>query len=240
MSDPIRIYIGTEPVQWLPTEVLKRSILTRTKAEVEFHNLAGINLGFKKIKMYTGFSFYRFSIPEQCGYKGKAIYLDADMVTLGDINDLYNLDFGGKPALAKVRDKFTMFTSVMLMDCEKLKHWKVREWVALINAGLTSYQGCMAGGPGGMNFGDFGVLPDVWNHFDHYDETTQLIHYTNVPTQPWKRPGHPYRGAFLGELFECLEDGTVTEEQVKKEIDAGHIYPNILLDMKDYVKENKR
>jgi lipopolysaccharide biosynthesis glycosyltransferase len=239
MSEPIRIYIGTEPAQWLPTEVLKRSITTRTKADVEFHDLIGLKLGLK-IQMYTGFSFYRFAIPEQCGYQGKAIYLDADMVTLGDIDELYNLDFQGKPALAKAHDQVVTFTSVMLMDCKKLKHWNVREWVALINAGLTSYQGCMSGGPSGMNFGDFGALPKYWNHFDHYDETTRLIHYTNVPTQPWKRPGHPYRGAFLGELYESLQDGTVTKEDVKREIKAGHVYPNILMDMKDYISETKR
>lgn len=239
MSKPIRIFIGTEPVQWLPTEVLKRSILTRTKAEVEFHDLIGMNLGLK-MKMYTGFSFYRFAIPEQCGYEGKAIYLDADMVTLGDIEELYNLDLSDRPALAKVRDKTTMFTSVMLLDCPRLKHWKVKEWVALINAGLTSYQGCMSGGPSGMNFGDFAVLPDYWNHFDHYDDTTKLIHYTHVPTQPWKKPGHPYRGAFLNELNECLKDGTISEEDVKREIKAKHVYPNILMDMEDFISAKKR
>lgn len=230
MSSPIRIYIGTEPAQWLPTAVLKRSILVRTKAAVEFYDLIGLDLGLKT-KMYTGFSFYRFAIPEQCGYTGRAIYLDADMVVLGDIDQLYQLDMEEKPALARVCDPTTVFTSVMLMNCEKLVHWKIREWVALINAGLTSYQGCMSGSPSGMNFGDFGALPPQWNDFDKYDETTKLIHYTHVPTQPWKRPGHPYKGAFLQELQAALRDGSISREQVEREINAGHIYSGILLDM---------
>ncbi|MEC7839867.1 MAG: glycosyltransferase [Chlamydiota bacterium] len=236
MSDPIKIFIGTEPAQWLPTEVLKRSILTRTKTEVEFCDLIGIDLGLR-LKMYTGFSFYRYAIPEKSDYKGRSLYLDADMVVLGDIADLHNLDMNGHNALARIRNKETYFTSVMLMDCAKLKHWKVKEWVALINAGLTSYSGCMSGGPSGMNHDDFGPLPEEWNHFDHYDDTTKLIHYTNVPTQPWKRPGHPYRGAFLSELKAALDDGTVTEKAVEKEIQAKHIYPNILHDMEEYVSK---
>ncbi len=233
MVDPIRIFIGTEPAQWLATEVLKRSILTRTKAKVEFEDLIGIDLGLR-LKMYTGFSFYRFAIPEKCGYKGRGIYLDADMVVLGDIADLNSMEMNDYPALARIRDPQTAFTSVMLMDCDKLKHWKIKEWVALINAGLTSYPGCMSGGPSGMNHGDFGPLPEVWNHFDHYDDTTQLIHYTNVPTQPWKRAGHPFRGAFLSEMKAAIEDGTVSEKDVLREIEKKHIYPNILVDMEDY------
>ena len=238
MEESIRIFIGTEPAQWLATEVLKRSILKRTDSSVVFNDLIGLDLGLRS-KMYTGFSFYRFAIPEKCGYQGRAIYLDADMVVLGDIANLYNLEMKNYNALARVRDSQSTFTSVMLMDCAKLKHWKVKEWVALINAGLTSYQGCMGGTPAGMNFGDFGPLPEVWNHFDHYNETTQLIHYTHVPTQPWKKEGHPFRGAFLQELKACLEDGTVTEKDVQREIEKKFIYPNILKDMEEYVRENK-
>jgi len=236
MSDPVKIFIGTEPAQWLPTEVLKRSILTRTETEVEFCDLIGIDLGLR-LKMYTGFSFYRYAIPEKSGFKGRSLYLDADMVVLGDINQLNTLEMNGHNALARVRDPHTFFTSAMLMDCDKLKHWKVKEWVALINAGLTSYPGCMSGSPSGMNHDDFGPLPEVWNHFDYYDDTTQIIHYTNVPTQPWKKPGHPYRGAFLTELKAALEDGTVTEEDVHREIKIKHIYPNILHDMEEFISK---
>jgi lipopolysaccharide biosynthesis glycosyltransferase len=232
----IRIFIGTEPMQWLPTEVLKRSVQRRTKAKVEFQNLEGIPLKFKAIKMYTGFSFYRFSIPEKCGFQGRAIYLDADMVCLADIEELYQAEMK-KPALAKTEDDgISFFTSTMLLDCTKLKHWKVHDWVALINAGLTSYQGCMSGTVQGMNHNDFAPLDPLWNDFDHYDEKTRLIHYTNVPTQPWKREGHPFRGAFLSELDTCLKEGSLTRQQVEEEIAKKHIYPTLLEDMEEYMR----
>lgn len=231
----IRVFIGTEPMQWLPTEVLKRSIEKRTKAKVEFSNLEGIPLHFKTVKMYTGFSFYRFSIPERCLFEGRAIYLDADMVCLGDIEELYRFEMV-KPALAKTHDnEVSFFTSTMLLDCARLKSWKIHDWVALINAGLTSYQGCMAGSAQGINHNDFGPLDPTWNDFDHYDKKTKIIHYTNVPTQPWKKGGHPYRGAFLSELSACLEEGSITKELVQEEIEKKHIYPEILKDMEEFM-----
>lgn len=239
MENTIRIFIGTEPMQWLPTQVLKYSVTKRTKEKVEFKDLQNIPLNLKT-KMYTGFSFYRFSIPEACGYKGKAIYLDADMVCLGDIQELFSMDLKGKNALAKKMDDKRFFTSCMLLDCEHLKHWKIHEWVTLINAGLTSYQGTMCGAPEGMNHDDFGDLPPIWNDFDHYDDKTKIIHYTHVPTQPWKKAGHPFRGAFLEELNECLEKGILTREQVQNEVDQKHIYQTLLKDMEDYMTSHKK
>jgi lipopolysaccharide biosynthesis glycosyltransferase len=235
----IRVFIGTEPMQWLPTEVLKHSIIKRTQTPVQFQELKDIPLKLK-IKMYTGFSFYRYYIPEACNYQGRAIYLDADMVCLQDIAQLFELDMQDKGALAKVQNETSFFTSNMLLDCEKLKHWKVHEWVTLINAGLTSYRGCMSGDPTGMNHNDFGPLPDRWNEFDFYDENTKLIHYTNVPTQPWKKPGHPYRGAFLSELKASLADHTIKKEDIEREIVEHHIYPTILQDMEEYVATAKK
>jgi len=225
--EAIRIYIGTEPNQWLPTEVLKHSILKRTKEAVEFHELKGIEIGLKQ-KMYTGFSFFRYYIPELCGYQGKAVYLDADMVCLGDIGELFRMDFKGKGALSKVRDETSYYTSCMPLDCEKLTHWKVKEWALLINAGLTSYSGIMSGDPTGINHDDFGPLDPHWNSFDRFDARTKLIHYTTVPTQPWKRPGHPYREPFLEELKSAAASGAISKGDIEREIEKKHIYEGLL------------
>lgn len=227
----IKVFIGTEEAQWLPTEVLKHSVLRRTKEPVEFKELKNIPLKLQ-IKMYTGFSFYRYYIPEACNFEGRAIYLDADIVVLSDLKELNDLDMQGKGVLARPLEKYeAYFTSVMLMDCAKLKHWKIHEWVALINAGLASYQGTMAGDKSGLNHKDFGPLPEYWNHLDHWDPTTKILHYTYVPTQPWKKGGHPHRNIFLQELQIALNDKILKVEDVKREISAGHIYPQILEDM---------
>jgi len=227
--EPIRIYIGTEPLQWLAMEVLKWSVKTRTNSPVEFFELKDLDLGIES-KMYTGFSFYRFYIPEACGYKGRAIYLDADIVVLSDIKDLFVMDMGDHGALARPSIKNTWYTSVMLLQCGVLKHWVVKEWITLIENQLADYRETMFGGAGGLNHQDFGNLPENWNHLDSADSTTKIIHYTNVPTQPWKKPGHAYADVFLREMKAALDGGGFTAEQVKHEIELGHIYPGVLDD----------
>jgi|694.fasta_scaffold10538_10 lipopolysaccharide biosynthesis glycosyltransferase len=225
----IRIFIGTEPAQWLPTEVLKHSITRHSQAEYEFKELKNIPLKLQ-VKMYTGFSFYRFSIPETCNFEGRAIYLDADIVALGDLKELNEMDMGDHGVLARPHKNKGYFTSVMLMDCAKLKNWKVHQWVTLINAGITSYDMIMGAMPTSLNHKDFGPLDPIWNDLDHFDEKTKVIHYTHVPSQPWKVPGHPYAKAYLHEMKVALEDKIISPEDVQKEIDAGHIYPTILQD----------
>lgn len=226
----IKVFIGTEPAQWLPTEVLKHSILRRSKEQYEFTELKNIPLKLN-IPMYTGFSFYRFSIPETCQYEGRAIYLDADIVVLCDLKELVKLDMQGHGALSRPHPHNKgYFTSVMLLDNEKLKHWKIHQWVTLINAGIAPYEMTMAAMPSGLNHKDFGPFDSMWNDLDFWNEKTKIIHYTRVPTQPWKVPGHPFASVFLREMKSALDNKIITPEQVKKEVEAGHIYPTILED----------
>jgi len=230
----IPIFIERDPLLWLPAEVLKWSLISRTQAEIKFMEPGELSLKLDRKRSEIA-AFYRFAVPEACGYKGRAIYLDASMVALGDIQELYEREMEGKGALARKSDSESWDTSLMLLDCEALKQWRVREWAALINAGLVSFHGTLQGRRSALNHNDFAPLPERWNDGDKCDEETKIIHYARLPTQPWKRPGHPFRGAFLKELKSALDGGAVEEEQVKEEIVRGRIYPGLLEDMEEFV-----
>lgn len=226
----IKVFIGTEEMQWLAAEVLKHSIRKRTKAEVEFHELKDMKTGLQ-LKTYTGFSFNRWYIPEACHYEGKAIYLDADIVVLGDIAEFHNLDMQGKGAMARAHsNRAFYYTSVMLLDCPKLTHWKMNEWATLINTGFLNYDAVMCAARESIAYPDFMPMPDYWNHLDHWDETTKILHYTRVPTQPWKKGGHPLGYIFRRELKSAITEGVLTRADVEKEIAAKHVYAELLED----------
>lgn len=235
MVEPIRVFVGTEPKQWLASEVLRYSIAKRTKAPIEFKELKHLPLKLD-VPMRTGFSIYRFAIPEMCQYKGRAIYLDADIVVLSDLQELLNLDMQGKGALARAINLSDLasgrYTSVMLLDCEKLTHWKLSQWVEKMNQDVQVYNDTLWVRSKGLVNSDFGNLPENYNHLDKVDTNTKILHYTNLQTQPWHFPGHPFANIFLRELKEAIAEDEIPLDAILREIQFGHIYPNILVDLK--------
>ncbi len=228
-----KVFIGTEDAQWLPTEVLKYSITSRSQEDYAFKELKNIPLKLK-IKMYTGFSFYRFAIPEICHYQDRALYLDADMVVQCNLKELFEIEMGENGVLSRPHHKeVSYFTSVMLMACDRLKQWKINQWATLINADIAPYDATMMARPSGLCHQEFGPLEPQWNDLDRWSEQTKILHYTHVPSQPWKKPGHPFAFVFLKEMQATLNKHLITIEEVKKEIDKGHVYADILQDAKN-------
>ncbi len=74
----------------------------------------------------TPFTGLRYVVPKLMGFKGKAIYMDMDMINFRDIEDFYNIDLLGKPfgmvwdAKQRVGNKRGSYCdSMLLMDCSK-------------------------------------------------------------------------------------------------------------------------
>lgn len=75
--------------------------------------------GWRTDRWTTPFSGFRWAIPEICGFAGRAIYSDSDIIYLADIADLWTQDMGGKVVLAKEAGG-TRFC-VSLWDCAAAK-----------------------------------------------------------------------------------------------------------------------
>lgn len=234
MVEPIKIFIGQEPYQWLAAEVLRFSIQRRTKVPLEIQELnqLPIKLNFKVVKSSA---FCRFFIPEACNYEGKAIYLDADILVLDNIQKLYELPLQGKGALARPvheESQSGYYTSVMLLDCAHLKNWNVKLWSGLVNVQSSLYHDTIWGMPKGLNGNDFGDLPREWNELDDADSNTKIIHFTNIQTNPWKKAGHPHAKLFLKELKAAIDAEEIPIDAIEREIAQGAVYPTILDDLK--------
>ena len=209
------------------------------------------------------FTPLRYAVPDEVGHQGLALVTDPDVFAVGDVAELFTRDLQGKaiwcrprPGFGKITDPLA--TSVMLLDCAKLPHWRFRQdlqalwdhrldyldWINLKREDLST----------------IGLLEPEWNDFDRLTPRTKLLHNTKRRTQPWKtglpvdftlreRRGlmslvmpivemvapnytrHPDRNQeayFYALLAEALDTGSIAREQVEKEVRMGHVRPDSL------------
>ena len=107
----------------------------------------------KWLNGYTqAFTPLRFMPPELMGYQGRAVIMDPDIFAVGDIWELLSRDMQGKALMCRSRPYHNgvadyLASSVMLLDCAKLRHWQVerdfnemfdgrRDYVQWIDLGL--------------------------------------------------------------------------------------------------------
>ena len=58
-------------------------------------------------------------------------------------------------------------------------------------------------------------IPAAWNHLERYEpETTKLVHYTVVPTQPWRCDDNPLGGSWEVAYRDAVRDGAVPWDEV--------------------------
>lgn len=232
-----KIFVGTDRSQKFAVRVLEHSIRRKTESAIEVIPLdnaaaqlpqpADLRHGSR-----TGFSFARFAIPKLNGYRGRAIYLDADMLVFSDIAELWNWDFARfallimeEPTTVTRRRRRVRQCSVMVIDCEQCL-W---DPAAIVNAlgrdysyEQLMYELCIVPEE---RIG--AVLPARWNSLEHYDETTSLLHYTDMQTQPWVEPANPNGYLWVNELRLMLEDGTLSPAEIDTELAAGYLRPSL-------------
>jgi hypothetical protein len=131
----------------------------------------------------------RFMPPELMGYRGRAVVIDPDVFAVGDVWELLARDMGDKAIFAVPRPGHNgradyLASSVMLLDCARLRHWRVEQDFAALFARERDYVDWveLALEPRAT----IGLLEKEWNDFDHLDERTRLLHTTKRRTQPWK------------------------------------------------------
>lgn len=247
-DDVIRVYVGTDRSQMLAVPVLEYSIKRHTTAKVEVIPMLDLPTPSPKDPrngQRTGFSFSRFCIPKLAGYKGKAIYMDADMMVFSDIRGLWNIPFDGAKVVIQKEVKFEEVTTqkkgapkkrkkqcaVMLLDCERLD-WDIEQIVADMDEDKYNYEDLMYDlcilDESEVKFG----IPFEWNSLEHWDPETRLLHYTDVYTQPWTSVGNPLGHIWFDEVRRMLREGVLEEDAVREEIKLGYFRPSLLRDIK--------
>jgi hypothetical protein len=196
----IRIFVGTacNHDDLESQSVLEWSIRKHASQPVEItwmhlsHDPASPWSGWRTETWATPFSAFRWAIPEVCGFEGKAIYTDSDVIFMADIAELWNQPLApGKVALAKGGGSWRYCVS--LWDCvEAQKHIPP---LAKLKADPDAHQ---------MLCGYFAKHRELtqsfqgdWNcldgegHADLRDGSLKALHYTAMDSQPHLRHALP-------------------------------------------------
>lgn len=243
IESPVRVYVGTMEDQMLSVKVLEYSIRKHASMTVEVFPLhrAPIEMPTPKDAANaprTPFSFQRFLIPELAGHKGRAIYVDSDMQLFRDIRALWTQPFDGadllavtKPGDSERRPQF----SVMLLDCAALR-WDIKEIIGKLDSGELTYARLMY---------DMAVARSVrarispaWNSLEAYEPgRTALVHYTDMPTQPWVSRDNPIGYLWVRDLLEAIDRGVITKEYVAEHVARGWVRPSLLYQIERRVED---
>lgn len=199
------------------------------------------------------FTPLRFYPPQAMGFEGVAVVTDPDVFAVGDVGELLTRDMDGKAIWAvwrpgRDRRPDYVATSVMLLDCAKLTHWKFDEYLDGLFGHRFDYFDWMHLSREAPE--RIGRLEPEWNDFDRLTAQTKLLHTTKRRTQPWKtglpidytaevrspvqalgrlwpwyrqHPDRNQEALVFSLLADLVDTGEVTEEELKREMAANHI-----------------
>lgn len=248
MTPPIKIFIGSGEASLVERKVLIYSLKKHTNRPLDIYVFNGthdtierndeapirLNMPLDiKYQNFTEFSNYRWYIPRLCGFEGRAIWMDSDMVCLSDISDFFEADMKGYGLLAKASaygaaNLQRWGLSMVLLDCQKCQ-FNPEQYFKEIADGLYTYTDLHQMTPQFQNYHSFdiGTIPVGWNDFDQKNENTKLIHYTSLLSQPWKAIKHPQGALWFTYFREAMETGILTKEDVEKARARYYVRPNI-------------
>lgn len=191
-----RLFIGFDHRQPVSYTILQHSIFTRTDTPVSITPLCINQLPIKREGL-TPFTWSRFLVPHLCDFKGWGLFLDIDMLVLGDINELFQLaDDRFAVMVSKNKHKFE-WASAILFNCAHPDNTKLTPEFVEQAAGLHQ-----------INWTDsIGAFPGEWNHLVGYDdprENPKLVHYTQgIPIFPETMDGG-YRSEYATEVESAM------------------------------------
>lgn len=178
VSDKIRIFVGCAPNHDDAESqmVLEYSLRRHTSRALEITWMklsrapASPFSGWNTSTWATPFTGFRWAVPYLCGFEGKAIYTDSDVIARADVGTLFDL-----PLTAGVAGKSDGRLCVSLWNCAVAPRLT-----------LSDLRNGVRWSPIRQNFpvGEEWNCLDVEKYSDIYDPRIKAIHYTSMPHQP--------------------------------------------------------
>ena len=199
----MKIFICTNDNQSIGAQVSKQSIINRSIFkesditiidESDFPELRKFfSLPYKrKGKMIDhenndmqSFTLLRFLVPQLMNYKGRALVIDPDIFLIRQgLEELQDFPMEDYPIYARKGHANGVWgSSVMLLNCAQLHHWKLINFIEQMHDGTLDYDDLI-----NLKTEEkkIAVLENKWNEFDAITKNTILLHTTEKITQPWR------------------------------------------------------
>jgi hypothetical protein len=185
MSDRIKLFVGCAPngEDAESQMVLEYTAKKNSSLPVDIvwmkHSEEGHWSGWESKTWATPFSGFRWGIPQACDFKGQAIYMDSDMIILGDLAELWNEPWNES---AMIMMKGDWRTCVAKWHCERAK--PVLPPIDVIKSEPYAHQQLFEG------LRRHPILQQSfdrqWNNFDGENDELdkiKILHYTDMSTQ---------------------------------------------------------
>lgn len=194
---PLRVFIGYDPREEVAFQVAAASIWRRASVPVAITpvNLRVLSRWFERewdAKQSNEFTYTRFLVPWLTNYAGYALWMDCDVLVLGDVAEFMRYQDDGKAVwcvqhdyqpknkvkyLGNVQNAYPRknWSSVMWLNCghEACRTLTPKSVARATGAYLHRMEWCAPG--------EVGALPPAWNHLvGEYEPNpyAKLAHYT--------------------------------------------------------------
>jgi lipopolysaccharide biosynthesis glycosyltransferase len=192
---PIPVFVGYDPREAIAYHVCCNSIIRNASAPVAIVPVA-LNLFSEYQETHTDgsnhFIYTRFLVPWLMGWKGRAIFIDGDMIVRGDIIELYN-SLGLDKDVAVVKHDYQTkqtekymgaknenyprknWSSVIVWNCASFPNRKLTPEFVMASTGAFLHRFTW------LDDARIQELPPEWNWLpDEYgsNPNAKLLHYT--------------------------------------------------------------
>ena len=131
----LKIFIGYDPKEAVAFHVLCHSLLQRSStpisiSPINLRNLKSLYSRQHDQRQSNEFSFSRFLVPYLSNYEGFAIYMDCDMLALGDISTVLN-DIDERNAVSVVKHDYESKVKVKYLGNKQYSYPR-KNWSSFI------------------------------------------------------------------------------------------------------------
>ena len=187
----LKIFLGADPRQVVSLTTLIHSIAKNAKSPVSITPLVLETLPIKRAGL-TPFTYTRFLVPHLCNYEGLGLFLDADMLALGDITEVFDIGRMRSDKAVHVMQEQPAFewASMILFNCAHPSN-RILTPEHIDNPEVKNLHKI-----GWLKMDEIGTLPKEWNvcipYTSNPPENPKLVHFTQGVPHWWETKNQPH------------------------------------------------